>query len=157
MSKSEGSAKASELPTTAAAVPTTVTDSNSNTSTAAAHSAAVANVSGVVAPAAAPVPPPAVMTYNMCVRMRILDNTNIVRDLANLIVEYLGFSGEERLTVRGHTGAIRCVAVFPNGCFCSGSNDNSIKIWNRDGQCLQTLNGKETYIYILYCDLIFLF
>ena len=144
MSKSEGSAKASELPTTAAAVPTTVTDPNSNTFTAAAHSAAVANVSGVVAPAAAPVPAaaPAVMSYNMRVRMRILENTNIFPDLANLIVEYVQFSGEERLTVRGHTGVVRCTAVFPNGCFCSGSDDNSIKIWNRDGQCLQTLKGK---------------
>ena len=106
MSKSEGNAKASELPTTTATAPTTLKDYNPNTSIAAAHSVAVANVSGVVAPVAAPVPPPAVMTYNMRVRMRILDNTNIIRDLANLIVEYLQFSGEERLTVRGHTGGI---------------------------------------------------
>ena len=125
------------------------------------HSDAAANVPAVeLAPAGTPALPPAVaaiVTHNMRVRTQILDNTNIIRDVANLIVEYLQFSGEERLTVRGHNAGIRCVAVFPNGTFCSGSYDNSVKIWNRDGQCLQTLNGKETYIYILYCDLIFLF
>ena len=80
----------------------------------------------------------------MRVRMGILDNTNIIRDVANLILEYLSFCGEERLTVRGHTdtGSINCVAVFPNGTFCSGADDNSIKIRNRDGQGLQTLTGK---------------
>ena len=72
-------------------------------------------------------------------------------------------SGECLQTLRGHTGVARrrrpverrvdrsstprraqvlCVAVLPNGRVVSGSDDNTLKVWDvSSGQCLQTLRG----------------
>ena len=74
--------------------------------------------------------------------MRLLDHTNLIPDLVSIIQEYTAFSGVERFTLSGHTGGVRCVAVFPNGNICSSSWDRTIKIWNRvNGQCMQTLTA----------------
>ena len=99
----------------------------------------------------------AVVTYEAGVRTRILQHTNVIPDLAAIIVSYAAFIGVERLTLRGHTEFVRCVAVFPDGRICSGSNDNSIKIWNREGRCLQTLQGSviiSSKIILVNCLLV---
>ena len=85
-------------------------------------------------PVPALVPPPAgggavagvAVTYATGVRMRILQHTNLIRDLAEIILSYSAFCGEERISVEGQNKSVYCVAVFPNGNYCSGSNDNSI-------------------------------
>ena len=83
------------------------------------------------------------VTYAVGVRMRILQHTNLIRDLAEIILSYSAICGEERISVKGHNCPVNCIAVFPNGNYCSGSNDNSIKVWNREGRCLQTLQGNN--------------
>ena len=83
----------------------------------------------------------AAVTYEAGVRTRILQHTNVIPDLAAIILSYAAFIGVERLSIQGHTEYVRCVAVFPDGRISSGSDDNSIKIWNREGRCLQTLQG----------------
>ena len=81
------------------------------------------------------------VTYETRVRTRILQHTNLIPDLVGIILSYAVFCGDEKVTVNGHTSAVCCVAVFPNGNFCSAAYDNTIKIWNQDGACLQTLQG----------------
>ena len=83
-------------------------------------------------------------TYKVDVCDEILENTNLLPDFVNrILVPYLEFSGVERCTLKGHTSGISSVAILPTGHFCSGSVDKSIKIWSRDGLCLQTLTGKK--------------
>ena len=42
----------------------------------------------------------------------------------------------------GHTGAIACLAVLPDGRVVSGSRDNTLRVWDAaTGQCLKTLRG----------------
>ena len=102
-----------------------------------------------VAPAAAVAVAPAqavalvafAVTYEARVRTRILQYTNLIADLVGIILSYTAFCGIEKITVYGHTAGVVCVAVFPNGTFCSGSSDKTIKIWNVDGACLRTLQG----------------
>ena len=116
----------------------------------------VAPLPVVPIPASVPalVPPPAgggavagvAVTYAVGVRMRILQHTNLIRDLAEIILSYSAFCGEERISVEGHSRSVYCIAVFPNGNYCSGSNDNSIKVWNREGRCLQTLQGNNVIL-----------
>ena len=102
-----------------------------------------------VPPAAAPAVAVAVaVTYEMAVRSRVLQHTPLILDLVKIVQTYAAFSGEERITLSGHTSLVFCVAVFSDGHICSGSDDNSIKIWNRDGRCLQTLTGKYIFIYL---------
>ena len=116
----------------------------------------VAPLPVVPIPASVPalVPPPAgggavagvAVTYAVGVRMRILQHTNLIRDLAEIILSYSAFCGEERISVEGHNKSVYCVAVFPNGNYCSGSYDKSIKVWNLDGNCLQTLQGNNVIL-----------
>ena len=135
----------------------------------------VAPLPVVPIPASVPalVPPPAgggavagvAVTYAVGVRMRILQHTNLIRDLAEIVLSYSAFCGEECISVDGHNVMVNCVAVFPNGNYCSGSYDKSIKVWNLDGNCLQTLQGNNViyqtkiiatvYIFILVYKLIF--
>ena len=76
-------------------------------------------------------------TYDVDVQREILQNTNLILDIvSNILVPYLEFSGVERCTLKGHAYEILCVAALPTGHFCSGSIDQSIKIWSRDGLCL---------------------
>ena len=86
-----------------------------------APAVAVPAAGGVVAGAA-------VVTYEAAVRTRILQHTNVVPDLAAIILSYAAFIGVERLALRGHTSNVMCVAVFPDGRICSGSGDTSIKV-----------------------------
>jgi WD40 repeat protein len=66
----------------------------------------------------------------------------------------VGFSGIEimkefpdyeiacRKTLQGHSNWVRCVVQLSDGSICSGSGDNSLKIWNvSNGECLKTLQG----------------
>ena len=94
-----------------------------------------------VAPAAAGGVVAAAVTYAAGVRTRILQQTNLIPDLVGIILSYTAFCGDEKVTVNGHTEGVCCVAVFPNGNFCSGSSGKTIKIWNQDGACLRTLQG----------------
>ena len=108
----------------------------------------------IPAPVPALVPPPAgggavagvAVTYAVGVRMRILQHTNLIRDLAEIILSYSAFCGEERISVEGHNKSVYCVAVFPNGSYCSGSLDKSIKIWNHEGHCIKTLQGNNVIL-----------
>ena len=104
-------------------------------------------VGGVVAPVlvAAAAAAPAVVSYKMGVRTRILQHTNVIPDLAEIMLSYAAFCGEESLSFRLHNKDILCVAVFPNGNFCTGSDDRTIKIWNREGHCVQTLQGNAKF------------
>ena len=77
-------------------------------------------------------------------------------DLVDIILDYSTFNGQDRLTVREHSNSVHCVASFPTWNFCLGSWDKSIKIWNREGQCLQTLNGKKFVLSILYCAIMYM-
>ena len=69
-------------------------------------------------------------------------------DVATIIYQYSEFSGSIRETLGGHTHVISCLTVFPNGDLCSGSYDETIKIW-RDGKCIYTLVGHNGWINCL--------
>lgn len=47
----------------------------------------------------------------------------------------------------GHTNRITSVAAMPNGCCLSGSDDNTLRVWDVDtGECLQTLVQQTDWI-----------
>ena len=81
-------------------------------------------------------------SYDVRSRNTILQHTNLLPDIVSrILLHYVSFSGKKRISWRGHKEPIMCVAVFPDGNFCTGSVDKSIKIWDRNGACLQTLKG----------------
>ena len=47
--------------------------------------------------------------------------------------------------LRGHTGAVRCVAVAPNSQhIASASYDKTVRVWRtRDAECVQVLKGNS--------------
>ncbi|MDF5719540.1 MAG: NB-ARC domain-containing protein [Rhizonema sp. PD37] len=51
----------------------------------------------------------------------------------------------------GHTNLISSVAFAPqhiqDSLLASGSDDNTIKLWNHQGECLKTLRGHEAWVY----------
>ncbi|BAZ37670.1 WD-40 repeat-containing protein [Calothrix sp. NIES-4101] len=50
--------------------------------------------------------------------------------------------------LRGHTDWVKCVSFSPNGqLIASGSSDNTIKLWNREGEELKTLKGHQNEIW----------
>lgn len=50
-------------------------------------------------------------------------------------------------TLIGHTGIVYSVAISPDGNkFISGSADGTIKIWDLDGNCLNTLQGQNSMV-----------
>jgi hypothetical protein len=53
-------------------------------------------------------------------------------------------------TLTGHSGHVRSLAVLPDGRLCSGSYDNTIKIWDvSTGECARTLTGHSGHVYSL--------
>eukprot|EP00963_Diacronema_lutheri_P007634 scaffold660_cov365-Pavlova_lutheri.AAC.14 len=50
------------------------------------------------------------------------------------------FTGVEMLVMTGHTGLVYSLAPFPGlDLVASGSEDNTVKIWNSNGKCIQTI------------------
>lgn len=48
-------------------------------------------------------------------------------------------------TLRGHSAAIRALALLPDGHLASGSEDNTIKFWDlKTGRCINTLSGHKS-------------
>ena len=99
------------------------------------------------------------VAYDADVSTHMLQYTNLIPDLIDIIQEYTAFAGVERLTLVGHEMTVKCVAVLQNGNVCSGSADKSIKIWTRAGQCIQTLRGKHKLVFFsyIYNELIYLY
>jgi WD40 repeat protein len=64
-------------------------------------------------------------------------------------------TGKCNLILEGHDNLISSVAFapeytsnnIPDYLLASGSDDNTIKIWNHQGECLKTLRGHEAWIY----------
>ena len=52
---------------------------------------------------------------------------------------WLWRDGQCTATLTGHTGGVYCLAVFPDGSLASGSKDETVKLWNKDGVCIHTL------------------
>ena len=46
------------------------------------------------------------------------------------------------MVLKGHANDVTCLAVLRDGSLASGSCDETIKLWNKDGDCLKTLNGR---------------
>lgn len=63
-------------------------------------------------------------------------------------------TGEDALTLKGHTGWIGAVAFSPNGdVLASGSADKSIRLWDRKSGHVQTiLRGHEDYVCAVAFD-----
>ena len=49
--------------------------------------------------------------------------------------------------MEGHSGSVSSVAVLGPDRIVSGSMDNTVKIWNTDGECLKTLEGYSDAVY----------
>mmetsp|Transcript_9394 Transcript_9394/g.57327 ORF Transcript_9394/g.57327 Transcript_9394/m.57327 type:complete len:750 (-) Transcript_9394:942-3191(-) len=50
------------------------------------------------------------------------------------------FTGKEMLVMTGHTGLVYSLATLPGlDLVASGSEDNTVKIWNSKGKCIQTI------------------
>jgi WD40 repeat protein len=55
-----------------------------------------------------------------------------------------------KATLRGHSGEIQCLTLLSNDLFASGSNDNSIKIWNLSKyDCLKTLEEHKDSVNLI--------
>ena len=60
--------------------------------------------------------------------------------------------GKKKLirTLKGHTSAVFCLVVLPNGQLASGSFDKTIKIWDTNtGKEIRTLKGHTNSVYCL--------
>lgn len=60
-------------------------------------------------------------------------------------------TGKCTLTLEGHDDLISTIAFAPphirNCLLASGSDDNTIKLWNHQGECCQTLRGHTAWVY----------
>jgi len=56
---------------------------------------------------------------------------------------------KSRMVLNGHTGAVRCVSVTPDGSAAiSGSDDRTLKVWDLvTGKCCATLKGHSSIVY----------
>merc|ERR1711871_904303 len=48
--------------------------------------------------------------------------------------------------ITGHSGPVRCVLGLGEGRFVSGSEDRTLKVWQRDGTCESTLEGHTDFV-----------
>jgi WD40 repeat protein/serine/threonine protein kinase len=89
--------------------------------------------------------------------MPIFDSKTIIQALTNKTQDTLdlsGYSTEEKAelntkalkTLTEHRDTVYALAVLPNGRFISGSRDNSIKMWNQQGQCIKTLTDHHYWV-----------
>jgi WD40 repeat protein len=54
------------------------------------------------------------------------------------------------LTLEGHTAAVSCVALLPDGRLVSGSYDNTVRVWDiESGACPLVLRGHEKSVFKL--------
>jgi WD40 repeat protein len=54
---------------------------------------------------------------------------------------------QERNRLEGHRDGVNSVAFSPDGkTLATGSDDNSVKLWNLQGQVLQTLNSHSSFV-----------
>ena len=54
------------------------------------------------------------------------------------------------LTLTGHTSDVNALTVLSDGSLVSGSDDNTIKIWDiKNGQTIKTLTGHTDSVYAL--------
>ena len=61
-----------------------------------------------------------------------------------------GMSGKCLKTLRSHTGMVRCLQILPSGQLASGSQDNSIKIWDTTAAtCLKIFQGHTESVLCL--------
>ena len=96
-------------------------------------------------------------------------DSNTIQDTANLLTEEETFKNKSSSskdiddnqstnyntdkknrakTLTGHNGSVHCLTVF-NNFLVSGSADDTIKFWNKDGQCIKTLTGHGNSVYCL--------
>jgi TPR repeat protein len=52
-------------------------------------------------------------------------------------------------TIDGHTGDVTTLTELSDGLLASGSEDNTIKIWDRSGNCITTLEGHTGGVFTL--------
>jgi len=65
-----------------------------------------------------------------------------------LLTKCLLFSRVCEKTLTGHSNVVVSVIQLSDGRLCSGSNDETIKIWNlTSGYCEQTLTGHSSIVY----------
>ena len=70
---------------------------------------------------------------------RTAPTCKVVSVAARNAIKVRGFSGEV-VTLAGHTEAVQCVAVVPDGRVVTGSDDRTVKVW-RDGTCERTIQA----------------
>jgi WD40 repeat protein len=52
-------------------------------------------------------------------------------------------------TINGHEGAVRSLSQTKDGLLISGSEDKTIKIWDKSWNCKLTLEGSDDYIRVV--------
>ena len=56
--------------------------------------------------------------------------------------------GEIMMTLEGHTSYVNCMIQLTDGRLVSGSDDNTLKIWDTiSGSCLMTLEGHTNSVF----------
>jgi len=73
--------------------------------------------------------------------VNVLPNGNIISGLVNGDI-YIW--GDTCTVLKGHVGSILCLLI--TDYIISGSNDNSIRVWDYDGNCIYILHGHSDYI-----------
>ena len=81
--------------------------------------------------------------------LRKIDTNDVTSIKFNSIKKSSGeFPFKKNLS--GHSKSVFSLTVLPNGLLASGSDDNTIKIWDTDkGICVKTLSGHSKTVYNL--------